>query len=106
MCGRYSLTTPVEALWELFRFPEQPNVAPRYNIAPTQNVATVRLGEDGARHLHMLRLGLIPTWAKDAAIGNRMIRASNRIVRRLATREHGGLNLDPNWPSCEMLRLM
>ncbi len=33
-------------------------------------------------------------------------RASNHIVRRLATREHGGLNLDPNWPSCEMLRLM
>ncbi len=75
MCGRYSLTTPVEALRELFRFPEQPNVAPRYNIAPTQNVATVRLGEDGAKHLHMLRLGLIPTWAKDAAIGNRMINA-------------------------------
>ena len=33
-------------------------------------------------------------------------RASNRIVRGLATREHGGLNLDPSWPNCEILRLM
>ena len=90
MCGRYSLTTPVEALRRLFDFPEQPNLAPRYNIAPTQQVAAVRLapppavdaGEGGAeaahetgRHLAMLRWGLIPSWAKDAAIGSRMINA-------------------------------
>ncbi len=42
MCGRYSLTTPVEALRQLFDFPEQPNLGPRYNIAPTQDVAAVR----------------------------------------------------------------
>ena len=89
MCGRYSLTTPVEALRRLFDFPEQPNLAPRYNIAPTQQVAAVRLAppavgaeEGGAeaaheagRHLAMLRWGLIPSWAKDAAIGGRMINA-------------------------------
>jgi putative SOS response-associated peptidase YedK len=90
MCGRYSLTTPVEGLRQLFDFPERPNLAPRYNIAPTQSVASVRrapppgaAGEPeieparGAhrQHLVLLRWGLIPHWAKDASIGSRMINA-------------------------------
>jgi len=89
MCGRYSLTTPVEGLRLLFDFPEQPNLQPRYNIAPTQEVAAVRAaapagapedapgpGASGARrHLVLLRWGLIPSWAKDPAIGARMINA-------------------------------
>ena len=89
MCGRYSLTTPVEGLRQLFEFPERPNLGPRYNIAPTQEVAAVRCappaeadrgpgdGEAGAagRHLVLLRWGLIPSWAKDPAIGARMINA-------------------------------
>ena len=93
MCGRYSLTTPVEGLRQLFEFPERPNLKPRYNIAPTQEVVAVRatppagaadaaemgrraVGESGAgRHLVSLRWGLIPSWAKDPAIGARMINA-------------------------------
>ncbi len=94
MCGRYSLTTPVEGLRSLFEFPEQPNLEPRYNIAPTQEVAAVRAappagathgaaGQIGAgrdeawagRHLVLLRWGLIPSWAKDPSIGARMINA-------------------------------
>ncbi len=91
MCGRYSLTTPVEGLRQLFEFPEQPNLAPRYNIAPTQEVPAVRpappperssgeeggtkAGAGGGRQLAMLRWGLIPGWAKDPAIGSRMINA-------------------------------
>lgn len=89
MCGRYSLTTPVEGLRQLFEFPEQPNLMPRYNIAPTQEVAAVRRatpagadqGPGGAgaaaagRHLVLLRWGLIPSWAKDPAIGAGMINA-------------------------------
>ncbi|MBM3569469.1 MAG: SOS response-associated peptidase [Alphaproteobacteria bacterium] len=67
MCGRYSLTTPVDAMAQLFGFAERPNLAPRWNIAPTQSVAAVRLGADGARHLDLLRWGLVPSWAK--AIG-------------------------------------
>ena len=39
MCGRYSLTTPVEGLRQVFGFLEQPNLAPRYNIAPSQEIA-------------------------------------------------------------------
>jgi putative SOS response-associated peptidase YedK len=75
MCGRYSLTTPVEALRRVFGFPEQPNLAPGYNIAPTQQVAALRLGEEGERHFVRLRWGLVPAWAKDLSIGARMINA-------------------------------
>ncbi len=94
MCGRYSLTTPVEGLRLLFDFPEQPNLKTRYNIAPTQEVAAVRAaapagasedaagpGEGGAaRHLVLLRWGLIPSWAKDPSIGARMINARSETL--------------------------
>jgi len=75
MCGRYSLTTPVEGLRRLFDFAETPNLAPRYNIAPSQEAPVVRLGPDGQRHLAALRWGLVPSWAKEGAIGNRLINA-------------------------------
>jgi len=80
MCGRYSLTTPLEAMSDLFGFVERPNLAPRYNIAPTQQVAAVRLGDDGVRHLVQLRWGLVPGWAKEAGIGSRMINARAESV--------------------------
>lgn len=75
MCGRYSLTTPLKALADLFDFAERPNLAPRYNVAPTQSVAAVRLGQDGVRHLVQLRWGLIPAWAKEAGVGSPLINA-------------------------------
>ncbi len=81
MCGRYSLTTPMEAVRRLFDFPERPNLAARVNIAPSQEVAAVRLDGEGvgARHLVSLRWGLIPSWvpsgAKEPGLGNRMINA-------------------------------
>jgi putative SOS response-associated peptidase YedK len=64
MCGRYNLTTPPEAMRRLFRYREQPNFPPRYNIAPTQPIAIVRLKE-GAREFALVRWGLIPSWVKD-----------------------------------------
>ena len=81
MCGRYSLTTPMEAVRRLFDLPERPDLAARVNIAPSQEVAAVRLGEGeaGPRHWVALRWGLIPSWAPSGAnepgIGNRMINA-------------------------------
>ena len=81
MCGRYTLTTPLEGLREIFLFEEQLNLGPRYNIAPTQEVPVLRLSrEDGKRHLALLRWGLIPSWAKEAAIGSRMINARAESV--------------------------
>jgi putative SOS response-associated peptidase YedK len=80
MCGRYSLTTAPEAMRDMFGFENLPNLAPRFNIAPTQDVAVVRRAAGGARELAMLRWGLIPSWAKDAAIGAPMINARAETV--------------------------
>ena len=65
MCGRYSLTSPVEAMANLFEFSERPNLAPRYNVAPTQDVPVVLRQDDGSRALCLMRWGLVPHWAKD-----------------------------------------
>jgi putative SOS response-associated peptidase YedK len=64
MCGRYAITTAPEAIRALFRYPEQPNFPPRYNVAPTQPVPIVRMAE-GKRQFALVRWGLIPAWVKD-----------------------------------------
>ena len=64
MCGRYSLTTPLEGVQQLFGIDEMPNLAARYNIAPTQPVVVIRRGETGGRELTHMRWGLVPSWAK------------------------------------------
>ena len=76
MCGRFALKTPPRTIQEHFRLPEALVLPPRYNIAPSQDVAAVRMipGKSG-RQLSMLRWGLIPHWAKDVKIGYRMINA-------------------------------
>ena len=74
MCGRYTLATPPAVLAEHFDVQAQLNLAPRYNIAPTQRSPVIRIDADG-RDLVPLRWGLIPSWAKDPAIGARMINA-------------------------------
>lgn len=68
------LTTPVAELRTLFEVRESPNLATRWNIAPTQDIAAVRRDEDG-RHLVPLHWGLVPHWAEDPSIGSRMINA-------------------------------
>ena len=74
MCGRFTQASPAEVIGELFELPAVPTLAPRYNIAPTQDVAVVR-ADGGGRQLAMLHWGLIPSWSKDRAIGARMINA-------------------------------
>jgi putative SOS response-associated peptidase YedK len=64
MCGRYTIIASPEALRALFRYAEQPNFPPRYNVAPTQPIAIVRL-VDGQRHFALVRWGLLPSWVKD-----------------------------------------
>lgn len=80
MCGRYTLTTPTGVLAEEFDLTGPlPEVPPRYNVAPAQEVAAV-LTNGGGRHLEMLRWGLIPPWADDPQIGSRMINARSETV--------------------------
>ena len=76
MCGRYALATFREQLAEKFDLRETALIEPRFNIAPTQAVPVVRvIGSSSQRQLDSLRWGLIPHWAKDPSIGNRMINA-------------------------------
>ena len=76
MCGRFVLMTPGRDLAERFRLEEEPVLEPRYNIAPTQMVAIIRLNpETLQRRLLLVKWGLIPFWAKDKSIGNRLINA-------------------------------
>ena len=65
MCSRYSLTSPPEAVRALFGYEERPEFPPRYNIAPTQPVAIVRVGPAGRREFRLVRWGLIPSWCKN-----------------------------------------
>ncbi|MFN2169618.1 MAG: SOS response-associated peptidase [Anaerolineae bacterium] len=81
MCGRFTLTDPDQGLAVQFNLPEIPELTPRYNIAPTQPVAAVRVPDvDLGREMTMLTWGLIPFWAKDPSIGSRMINARSETV--------------------------
>jgi putative SOS response-associated peptidase YedK len=81
MCGRFTLTTPAQTLAVQFDLAEVPALEPRYNVAPTQPVAAVRIASEGEeRELVLMRWGLIPFWAKDASIGARMINARSETA--------------------------
>lgn len=80
MCGRFAFYSPSEAAVALFGVSTSIEIEPRFNIAPTQYVAAIRDDENRERELVMLRWGLVPFWAKDAKIGNRMINARAETV--------------------------
>lgn len=82
MCGRISQSFTQFDLFDYFQLAPGPLPPRRYNIAPSQEIAAVRL-EAGERHLASLRWGLIPFWAKDARIGYRMFNARAETVHRL-----------------------
>jgi len=75
MCGRFVSSTPVSKLVEQFLV-EDVKVEehdPSYNVAPTTEVMAIATGSEGVRRLGTFKWGLVPTWAKDPSIGNRMI---------------------------------
>lgn len=74
MCGRFSIFADPERLAERFDATLPPQgLAPRYNAAPTQDLPVILNQEADA--IQLLRWGLVPFWAKDPSIGNRMINA-------------------------------
>jgi len=81
MCGRFSLGASATKLIELFDLSEVPSWAPRYNIAPTQELlVVVKAPEHPDRQVRRHRWGLIPSWAKDRGIGNQLINAQAETV--------------------------
>jgi putative SOS response-associated peptidase YedK len=81
MCGRYKLTAKERWLSEYFNIPaEDIEWAARWNIAPTDEVATVRQDRhEPKRKFAKIRWGLIPYWAKDASIGTKTINAISEM---------------------------
>ena len=81
MCGRYTQTSTPDAIAQHFHLDEPPLFNPHYNIAPSQDVAAIRLNAETAkREGVLLRWGLIPSWAKDPKIGNQCINAKAETV--------------------------
>jgi putative SOS response-associated peptidase YedK len=79
MCGRYVFTSNVEAVRRLFRFEGSPNLQPRYNIAPTQQITLIRVA-DHHREIASARWGLLPAWAKDMPKGPPVINAKAETI--------------------------
>lgn len=81
MCGRYTISVEEEALLTRFKVWEcQGQHSPRYNVAPTQNNPVVLVNRENKRIMAPMRWGLIPSWAKEEAIGNKMINARKETV--------------------------
>jgi putative SOS response-associated peptidase YedK len=80
MCGRYSVTDPEEAMRHLFGMAAPEGAVPRYNMTPSQIALCVRLNDAGEQVPDFLKWGLVPSWAKDPEIGNRMINARSETV--------------------------
>ena len=79
MCGRFTLTVDPAELQDSFNdFTFPPQFAPRFNIAPTQPVLAIP--NDGRNKADFFVWGLIPSWAKDPSIGNRLINARGETL--------------------------
>jgi putative SOS response-associated peptidase YedK len=65
---------------QFFGVSEVPEIIPRYNIAPSQQILAICQNGDGYRHARSFRWGLVPSWSKDPAIGNKMINARSETV--------------------------
>lgn len=84
MCGRYTSTSPPAVLAEQFAVDDvklEEDLEPRWNVAPTLPVLVVAESRSsGRRRLGTMRWGLVPSWAKDISIGNKMINARAESV--------------------------
>lgn len=80
MCGRYELHAPPAVIALAFGLASPPSLAPRYNIAPMQEVPVVRVNAAGQRELVHVRWGLVPRWAKDPSIAARLVNARGETL--------------------------
>lgn len=89
MCGRFVSTSPPDEIAKYFGATEVDErlEGPNYNVAPTQDVYAV-LEDGGVRRVEALHWGLIPFWAKEAKVGNRMINARSDKVATSGAYKH------------------
>lgn len=79
MCGRFAQKSPSKKVAEKFKVEDVPPLAERYNVAPAQAVLAVR-ESSGVRKITFFKWGLVPRWAKDSGIGNKLINARSETV--------------------------
>jgi putative SOS response-associated peptidase YedK len=88
MCGRYALHANPEVVALQFGLEEAPEFKRSYNICPGGDILVVRLDRDGRRVARHNRWGLIPQWAKDPSIGNKLANARGEsLLERPAFRD-------------------
>ena len=81
MCGRFTLSTSPTEIANHFDLDETPELKARFNVAPGQSIATVSVASEARRSvLSLRRWGLVPSWAKDPKIGNRLINARSETA--------------------------
>lgn len=88
MCGRFVSSTPAKVLAETFLVDEvklPDDVEANFNVAPTNDVIAVAVSKEGQRQLGTFHWGLVPSWAKDVSVGNRMINLRADTVRSKPT---------------------
>jgi len=80
MCGRYAFNATPAQVAEHFGLAACADFVPRYNIPPGTDIPVIRQSPEGQRVLHLLRWGLVPHWAKDPSIGNKLNNARGESV--------------------------
>jgi putative SOS response-associated peptidase YedK len=80
MCGRFALNENPKRLAEHFKLSGDFDVSPSWNIAPSSRICSITADEQEHRHLRLMRWGLIPSWAKDSSIGNKLANARGETV--------------------------
>ena len=80
MCGRFAQKDTPQRLAEYFQATSDIEIRPSFNIAPSARIVTVTEDIDESRHLRLMRWGLIPAWAKDSSIGNKLANARGETV--------------------------
>jgi len=80
MCGRFALNENLRKLAEHFNLSGDLDFSPSWNIAPSSRICTITDDSEGLRQLHKMKWGLIPSWAKDSTIGNKLANARGETV--------------------------
>lgn len=80
MCGRFALKIPAKELQRYYHTRNAMEYPARYNIAPSLPVLTIHNAHSSERVMDIMRWGLVPSWAKDISIGNRMINARSETL--------------------------
>jgi putative SOS response-associated peptidase YedK len=87
VCGRFTVKSDPAKVRKNFRLATIPNLIPRYNVAPTQDISVVGLGREGPSLIRM-RWGLVPSWSKDPKAGAPLINArADTVAVKPAFRE-------------------